>query len=185
MRHNRTRRRLKRNFSHRKQMLENLVMSLLQHQAVRTTWPKAKEAQKLADRLITLGKAGTLHSRRRAFAILGNRKVTQALFERIAPRFKARAGGYTRVLHYGVRQGDGAPLALLELTEKEIVEKKPRPEKKAKAEPREGAKAEAAERKAGAPEARPKAEPHRHVEKPKKSFFSNIQRFFRKKGGDQ
>ena len=183
MRHNRSRRRLKRAFSHRKQLLENLALSLFRHQAIETTWPKAKEAQKLADRLITLGKDGTLHARRRAYAILGNREATTNLFNRIAPRFKDRKGGYTRVLHSGTRKGDGAPLALLELVEKEIVEKKPKAGKKKAAETHEPKKHEAG------PEARHEHK-HKHEERPAKKetqqkggFLKNIQQFFRRKGG--
>lgn len=192
MRHNRTRRRLKRNFSHRKQMLENLVTSLLRHQQIRTTLPKAKEAQKLADRLITLGKDDSLHARRRAFQILQDRSITTELFTKIAPRFKARKGGYTRVLHVGTRKGDAAPIALLELTEKEVRVKKTKPKaekKRAHAHEHD----EHGHEQAHEHEKKGEVAPHEHHkhEQPKKeikqkpSFFKNIRTFFgRKTGGE-
>lgn len=191
MRHNRTRRRLKRNFSHRKQMLENMVTSLLIHQQIKTTVPKAKEAQKLADRLITLGKDDTLHARRRAFAILQDHALTTELFSKIAPRFKSRAGGYTRVLHLGTRKGDAAPIALLELTEKEVRVKKA-PAKKKSAKPHahdhdhEHKGDEGHEHKG---EAAPHAHEHEHKKKDQKQqkpgFFKNFRSFFgRKQGGE-
>lgn len=183
MRHNRTRRRLKRNFSHRKQLLENLVLSLLKYQQIKTTLPKAKEAQRLADRLITLGKEGSLFSRRRAFQILGDRDTTTALFGKIAPRFQDRKGGYTRVLHFGLRKGDNAELALLELTEKEIIEKKVKPskDKKAKAHPEQHERHEGHKHEA-APEAKKKPETFKET-KPKKGFLNNIRQFFRTQKG--
>lgn len=188
MRHHRTRRRIKRGFSHRKQMLENLVVSLFRYQQIRTTWVKAKEAQRLADRLITLGKANSLHAKRRAFSILGDRAMTVELFGKIAPRFSARRGGYTRVLHLATRKGDAAPIALLELTEKEVREPKIKP-KTAKA-ARAGVKeteSPAAEKKTGA------AAPESHAKHAKESLqkefrekpglLRNISQFFRRKGG--
>lgn len=191
MRHNRTRRRLKRNFSHRKQMLENMVTSLFKHQQIETTWPKAKEAQKLADRLITLGKDDTLHARRRAFAILGDRAVTVELFAKIAPRFSKRKGGYTRVLHLGNRKGDAAPMALLELTEKEIRERKVKAKTakdKAGHEHKHEHKGDAHDHEhkhekhdVAPPEPRHKHEAPKHEPK-KQGFFKNIRTFFGRKG---
>ena len=194
MRHNRTRRRLKRNFSHRKQMLENLVTSLFKHQQVRTTVPKAKEAQKLADQLITLGKDDTLHARRQVFAVLQDHGMTTELFSKIAPRFKSRQGGYTRVLHVGTRKGDAAPIALLELTEKEVRMKKVikhKVDKTAKHDHDEHGHAHGdaehghEKRSDVAPH-----ETHRKPEGPKKelkkpSFLKNMRSFFsRKQGGE-
>lgn len=171
-------------------MLENLVLSLLRHQQVRTTWVKAKEAQRLADRLISLGKVNTLHAKRRAFSILGDRAMTVELFGKIAPRFSSRNGGYTRVLHLTTRKGDAAPIALLELTEKELRERKtkPRSAKEGKAAP----PAESAADSKRAPEGAPYAPEKRHkTEAPKKEmrdtrgFFRNIKQFFRRKGGER
>lgn len=187
MRHNRTRRRLQRNFSHRKQMLENLVTSLFEHQQVQTTWVKAKEAQKLADQLITLGKDDSLHSRRKAFAILQDHGKTSQLFGKIAPRFRNRKGGYTRVLHLGHRKGDAAPMAVLELTEKEIREKKAREKaaKKTHAQPHEEpTRVEGEERKhEHAPEKHKQEAPRPKEAREKKGFFKNLKQFFRRKGG--
>ena len=185
MRHNRTRRRIQRNFSHRKQMLENLVTSLFRHQQIQTTWVKAKEAQKLADRLITLGKVDSLYSRRKAYAILQDHGMTTELFGKIAPRFQTRKGGYTRVLHTGHRKGDAAPMAVLELTEKEIRERKI-PAKKAKAGKGE-THVHDETRHQDAPGER-KAEKHKSEVpkeiKQKPCFLGNLKRFFRRKGGE-
>ena len=194
MRHNRTRRRLKRNFSHRKQMLENLVTSLLKHQQVRTTVPKAKEAQKLADRLITMGKVDSLHSRRQVFAVLQDHDMTTELFSKIAPRFKNRKGGYTRVLHVGTRKGDAAPIALLELTEKEVRTKKVIKRKTDKAAKHDHEHGHAHDEAAAGHEQKSEVAPHethRKPEGPKKEmkqkpgFFKNMRSFFgRKQGGE-
>lgn len=192
MRHRRTRRRIQRNFSHRKQMLENMVNSLFHHQMIRTTWVKAKEAQRLADRLISLGKRGTLHSRRQAYAILGNRQSTLHLFNDIAPRFKERQGGYTRVLHHGVRKGDGASLAVLELTERVDLQKEIKPSKDKKA--KELSSSEEAKkpgeiqikekkREPAQVETKTKAEPFKKEIKPRTGFFRNLKHFFRRKSG--
>ncbi len=178
MRHQRARRRLKRNFSHRKQMLENVVLSLFRHQRIQTTWPRAKAAQRLAERLIAFGKTNTLYARRRVFSVLGDRGVTTKLFEEIAPRFKERNGGFTRVLHLGERKGDAAPMALLELTEKTVIEKKPRKEKAKR--PKEG-KPEAALKEP--PRAKKVAREEVKLPKPlrRPGFFENLKRFFRRK----
>jgi large subunit ribosomal protein L17 len=183
MRHHRKRRRLQRNFSHRKQLLENLVGSLFQHQQIRTTWVKAKEAQRLADRLITLGKDNTLAARRRAFDVLGSREMIVKLFNHIAPRFSERNGGYTRVLHLGNRKGDAAPMALLELTEKEIIQKK-EPEKRAvrakDAEPNVPKSDDATSASPVKPSV-PKGPESRREVKPKRGLFGGFKKFFRKR----
>ncbi len=97
-----------------------MVSSLLTFQQITTTLQKAKEAKKLADRVITLGKKDSLHARRQVFSFLQNNELTSKLFKEVAPRFKDRKGGYTRILQLDRRKGDGAQLALLELTEKAI-----------------------------------------------------------------
>ena len=104
--------------AHRRALLRNLVTALLQYEAVRTTDAKAKELRRWGDRMITLGKDGSLHARRRAASIIQSQSVVKKLFEEIAPRFKTRNGGYTRVVKIGIRHGDAAPVSLVELVER-------------------------------------------------------------------
>jgi large subunit ribosomal protein L17 len=104
--------------AHRRALLRNLVTALLEHEAVRTTDAKAKELRRWGDRMITLGKDGSLHARRRAASIIQSQSVVKKLFEEIAPRFKSRNGGYTRVVKIGIRHGDAAPVSLVELVER-------------------------------------------------------------------
>ncbi len=130
MRHLKAHRKLNRTSSHRSLMLRNLVTSLFEHERVETTVMKAKEARRIAERMITLGKRGTLHARRQAASVLMKKSVLKKLFDEIAPKYAKREGGYTRILRVGYRKGDGAPLAFLELVEGEVTKKK-RTEKKA------------------------------------------------------
>jgi large subunit ribosomal protein L17 len=121
---------LNRSPAHRRALFRNLVTALLQHEAVKTTDAKAKELRRWGDRMITLGKQGTLHARRRAGAIIQQRAVLRKLFEEIAPRYVSRNGGYTRVVKLGIRVGDAAPISLVELVERagaepEKAKKKP------------------------------------------------------------
>lgn len=99
-------------------MLRNMVTSLLWHESVRTTDAKAKELRRWAERMVTLAKRGTLHARRQALAFVRSREVVAKLFDDIAPRFRERSGGYTRVIKLGPRRGDSAPQSLIELTER-------------------------------------------------------------------
>ena len=115
MRHRVAGRKLSRHTQHRELMFRNMLVSLLQHERIKTTLAKGKELRSWADRIISLGKQGTLHARRRAFALLRNEGIVKKLFDEIAPRVKDREGGYTRVYKLGWRQGDGAPLSLVEL----------------------------------------------------------------------
>lgn len=115
MRHRVAGRKLSRHTQHRELMFRNMLVSLLQHERIRTTLAKAKEFRGWADRMITLGKKGTLHARRQAFAFLRNHEMVKKLFDEIAPKLKDREGGYTRIYKMGWRQGDGAPLSLVEL----------------------------------------------------------------------
>jgi len=108
-------RKLGRTSDHRKAMLRNQVTSLLRNGKIETTYAKAKEAQRMADKMITLGKRGDLHARRQALAYIYDEEVVKKLFEEIAPKYEDRNGGYTRVLKLGPRRGDGAELAILEL----------------------------------------------------------------------
>ena len=119
MRHGKGGNRLSRNQSLRRATLRDLAKATLTEQRICTTHAKAKEARKLIDQLITLGKKDTLSARRRAFAILSDHGVVSRLFKETAPRFKARQGGYTRIIPYMKRIGDNAELAFLELTEKD------------------------------------------------------------------
>src|SRR3989338_10045304 len=125
MRHHRQTKRLGRNRAERTELIENMVTSLLTYQTIQTTLQKAKVARRLADRVISLGKKDTLASRRQVFSYLQDHTLTSKVFKEVAPRFKNRVGGYTRILHLQRRKGDVADLALLELTEQEIIVKEP------------------------------------------------------------
>lgn len=133
MRHQLSGRQLSRNSSHRSAMLKNMAASLLQHETIRTTVPKAKELRRVVEPLITLGKRDSQANRRVAFARLRDEAVVTKLFEDLGPRFKARAGGYTRILKMDPRPGDSAPMALMQLVDKPVVaEPAAEPAKKAK-----------------------------------------------------
>ncbi|MBI5918914.1 MAG: 50S ribosomal protein L17 [Nitrosomonadales bacterium] len=118
MRHRSGLRKLNRTSSHRLAMLRNMSVSLLRHEAIKTTLPKAKELRRVVEPLITLGKTPSLANRRLAFARLRDREVVVKLFDEIGPRYAARNGGYTRTLKFGFRQGDNAPMALIELVDR-------------------------------------------------------------------
>jgi len=118
MRHRHGLRKLNRTSSHRLAMLRNMTNSLFTHEAIRTTLPKAKELRRVAEPLITLGKTPTLANRRLAFDRLRDRDVVTKLFNDLGPRFKERPGGYLRILKFGLRQGDAAPMALIELVDR-------------------------------------------------------------------
>lgn len=120
MRHNKSGRRLGRKTSHRVAMFRNMVTSLLEHGKITTTDAKAKEIRVVAERMITLGKRGDLHSMRLAASVIRDKSVVSNLFSTIAPRYKERLGGYTRIIKLGIRQGDAAPVSLIELVEEEI-----------------------------------------------------------------
>jgi len=120
MRHNKAGRRLGRKTSHRVAMFRNMVTSLLEHGKITTTDAKAKEIRVVAERMITLGKRGDLHSMRLAASVIREKSVVAKLFSTIAPRYKERLGGYTRIIKLGIRQGDAAPVSLIELVEEEI-----------------------------------------------------------------
>ena len=108
-------RKLSRSSSHRKALYKNLVTDLLRHEKIVTTEAKAKEARPLAEKVITLGKDGSLHARRLALSSVGDQQVVEKVFTELAPRYADRPGGYTRILKLGSRAGDGAPMAQLEL----------------------------------------------------------------------
>ena len=117
MRHRHGQRKLNRTTSHRLAMLRNMACSLIKHEAIRTTLPKAKELRRVVEPLITLAKEPTVANRRLAFNRLRDREVVCKLFDVIGPRFAERTGGYTRILKMGVRGGDNAPMAYMELVE--------------------------------------------------------------------
>lgn len=118
MRHRKAGRKLNRTSSHRLAMLRNMTVSLLKHEAIRTTLPKAKELRRVAEPIITLGKNPTLANKRLAFDRLRDRDMVVKLFEELGPRYKSRNGGYLRILKWGFRQGDNAPMALVELMDR-------------------------------------------------------------------
>ena len=132
MRHRKSSKRLSRQSAHRKAVLRNQVKSLLEKEKIKTTLSLAKESRRLFAKLITMGKKDTVAARRQAFAVLADRSLVKLLFSEVAPRFKTRAGGYTRVIHLGYRRGDNASLAILELTELKKEEPKAKKIKKAK-----------------------------------------------------
>ncbi len=118
MRHRHGLRKLNRTSSHRLAMLRNMTVSMLKHEAIKTTLPKAKELRRVAEPIITLGKNPTLANRRLAFDRLRDRDIVVKHFDELGPRYKARNGGYLRILKFGFRQGDNAPLALVELVDR-------------------------------------------------------------------
>ncbi len=121
MRHGNQNRKLNRTSSHRAAMFRNMSVSLLRHEVIKTTLPKAKELRKYAEPLITLGKDGTLANRRIAFSRLRDREIVGKLFGELGPRYNARKGGYLRILKCGFRDGDNAPMALVELVDRPEV----------------------------------------------------------------
>jgi large subunit ribosomal protein L17 len=119
MNHRKTGRKLGRTSSHRKALLRNMVTSLLEHEQVKTTDAKAKELRGVAERMITLGKRGTLHARRQALETIRSKEVASKVFDELAQRYSERPGGYTRVIKVGQRAGDAAPMSIIELVDRE------------------------------------------------------------------
>ena len=119
MRHGNLGRKLNRTASHRKAMFSNMANALIKHEQIKTTLPKAKELKRVMDKIITLGKKGGLHRRRQAFAILRDDAMVAKLFDTLAERYTDRPGGYTRVLKAGFRYGDAAPMAVIELVDRD------------------------------------------------------------------
>ena len=123
MRHGNSGRKLNRTASHRKAMFSNMTASLLTHEQIKTTLPKAKELKRFAEQMITLGKTGGLHARRQALSYLKDTVIVAKLFDTLAERYKTRSGGYTRVLKAGFRYGDNAPMAVIELVDRDPAAK--------------------------------------------------------------
>ena len=160
MRHHLSGRQLSRNSSHRHALLRSLSVSLLRHETIRTTIPKAKELRRVVEPLITLGKDDSESNRRLAFSRLRDTEIVAKLFDTIGPRFKARPGGYTRILHMAPRPGDNAPMALMQLVERSApvaVEAAPEDKKAKKVE---------ALRRSTRPRRRPRPKPRRAAKRP-------------------
>jgi large subunit ribosomal protein L17 len=163
MRHQLSGRQLSRNSSHRKALMRNMCAALIRAETIRTTLPKAKELRRVVEPLITLGKSDSLPGRRRAWITLRDDALVVKLFEDIGPRFRSRAGGYTRILKMGPRPGDAAPMALMQLVEGDAAPAKP-----AGDEPRKAKKKEAAPKKEKAPAKKAAAKADKAGAKPKR-----------------
>ncbi len=170
MRHAKARRRLSRPSEHREALLANLATAVIRHGRIRTTVAKAKEARRLVDRLVSWGKDGSVHARRQAYRILQDRQMVKQLFAEVAPRFLDCQGGYTRVLRWSWRPGDGAPQALLELTR--LPAETPSVSPKTKAQP------STRPQEPGGPQPTPKAKTE--AQKPKR-LLEGLRHFFRLK----
>jgi large subunit ribosomal protein L17 len=123
MRHAKTHRKFSRRSDHRKAMLANLCASLIKHEQITTTLPKAKDLRPIVEKLVTLGKRGDLHARRQAIAQMRDLAMVKKLFEVIGPRYKDRDGGYIRVMKAGFRYGDSAPVAVIEFVDRDVEAK--------------------------------------------------------------
>ena len=207
MRHRKRRSRLSMMTARRNATMINMVKSLFKYQRIETVKARAKEARRLAESLITMSKSDTVTSRRRAYSILNDRDLVSLLFKDIAPLFKNRTSGYTRIIPLGFRRGDGATIAILELTEKKITEKLPKKKKEkagqvapedkaAKTTAAEEAKKPAEDKKEESKikhisKTKPTLEDERRTEKAKsedrkvagqKGFMKNLRGLFRKRG---
>ncbi len=181
MRHHLSGRQLSRNAPHRHALLRNLSVALLRHETIRTTVPKAKELRRVVEPLITLGKEDSEANRRLAFSRLRDSEIVTKLFETIGPRFKARPGGYTRILHMAPRPGDNAPMALMQLVERSApvaVEAAPedKPAKKAAKPKAEAVSKEDKKAKAEAKKAREKAAKVAKAEKTAKAAAAKAEK---------
>jgi large subunit ribosomal protein L17 len=174
MRHRKLRGKLGRTASHRDAMFRNQVTSLLDYEKIETTDAKAKVLRRVADRMITLGKRGTLHARRRALAVIRDRDVAAKVFDELASRYATRPGGYTRVLKLRQRVGDAAPMSIVELVDRQAV-----------GAPAKAAKPEKAAAKAAKPKAetKPKAEKAAKAKAPKPEKPAKLTRGKAEKGG--
>ncbi|WP_157018969.1 50S ribosomal protein L17 [Mesorhizobium xinjiangense] len=123
MRHGRSGRRLNRTSSHRKAMFSNMAASLIEHEQITTTLPKAKELRPIVEKLVTLGKRGDLHARRQAISAIGDDQLVKRLFDTIAPRYAQRNGGYLRIMKAGFRHGDNAAMAVIEFVDRDTSAK--------------------------------------------------------------
>lgn len=175
MRHNNMKRRFDRNKPERDSMFTNLARGLFISQSITTTAQKAKEARKLAEKLITMGKVDTLHSRRKVFAVLRDEDLVKKLFKEISPLFAGRKGGYTRIIRLGNRRGDNAEMVILELTEKKAVAPKSKPKKEKPAETKQAPSREkAASKETGAAIAEKPKEPAQEKHIPSKKDIKEV-----------
>jgi len=178
MRHQKKTVRLGRTAAHRKALLANQVCSLIEHQRIKTTLAKAKAVRPLAEKMVTLGKNGSLHARRTALAVLRQKNAVKKLFAEVAPRSTSRNGGYTRIVRLGQRKSDSASMAFIEWVDALVVEEKPEAEEKAKRkEPKPAAKQKDVEQQAK-PEEKEVAPAPAEEPKPKK------RKWFGKKSDD-
>jgi len=189
MRHKKDKRKLGRNSSHRKAFLRNMVRNVMLYEKIETTAAKAKEAKRLVDKVITLGKDETLSNKRRVYDVLQDHALTSRVFKEIAPRFKKRAGGYTRIYALKTRAGDGAELVYLSLVELRAKTASKATKKKETLKPKEEVKQEPAQEvkevKKEKPEVskvqKPQKEEKKKVDKEKgPGFFKNLRTFLGK-----
>ena len=198
MRHAKRSQRLSRPLTSRKSLLRHLASGLVEHERITTTFARAKETQRLADRLITWGKDGSLAARREVFTILQDRTLTKRLFAEIAPLFQERRGGYTRVVRLNTRRGDGAQLALLELVAHTTIVAPPKPAAKPKsktAAAKEPRKESEKDRTAATPEGEapraaaepsaPSAESAKPAKSKPKGFLAGLRDAWRRKQTDE
>jgi len=170
MRHQKKTVRLGRKAEHRKALLANQVCNLIEHQRIKTTLAKAKAVRPLAEKMVTLGKNGSIHARRTAFSALRHKDAVKKLFDEIAPRSTERNGGYTRIVRLGQRKSDSASMAFIEWVDAAVVEEKPAEEKKTKRkEPEEKPKKET---KREEPKAKEKESPAAEEPKKKRRWFT-------------
>jgi len=139
MYHGKAGRKLGRTSSHKEAMLRNMVTSVIKHERIRTTDAKAKELRKLAEKMITLGKKGSLHARRQALAVIRDKETVGKLFGEMTERYRNRAGGYTRIVKAGYRYGDNAPVSILEFISDEKKKEKAKPKARSRAKAKEKA----------------------------------------------
>ncbi len=139
MYHGKAGRKLGRTSSHKEAMLRNMVTSVIKHERIRTTDAKAKELRKLAEKMITLGKKGSLHARRQALAVVRDKETVGKLFGEMTERYRNRAGGYTRIVKAGYRYGDNAPVSILEFINDEKKKEKAKPKARSRAKAKEKA----------------------------------------------
>ena len=186
MRHGKRRTRLGRQTSHRKATMRSLARSIVISERIKTTQAKAKEAKRVIEKLITIAKKDTLAARRQVYAVLGSRDLVKKLFKEIAPLFKKRSGGYTRIIPFNFRKGDGASMVFLELTERK-PEEKPKVIKKtkkteAKAAPKKAEKEVKKQPQKAAPVVEPKEKDEKTVEHIKKAKVINEVKKIKQKG---
>ena len=186
MRHQKKTIKLGRTAEHRKALLANQVCSLIEHQRIKTTLAKAKAVRPLAERMVTLGKNGSIHARRTALAALRQKNAVKKLFDDIAPRSAERNGGYTRIVKLGQRKSDSAPMAFIEWVDMaEVVEEKPAEEKKTKKKAAEPKPTETEAKREEPSVQEPPAQEEKTAETPTPTEEPKKRRWFGRKSGEQ